>query len=45
MATNVLYGATRQSSLLDRLYASVVAFLNRVAEIERRNGSVEPFGL
>lgn len=44
MATNVLYGA-RQSSLLDRLFASVVAFLNNVAEINRRNGAVAPFGL
>ncbi|WP_158266753.1 hypothetical protein [Alsobacter soli] len=45
MATNVLYGARRQSSLLDRVLASVIAFLNRVGEINRRNGAVGPFGL
>jgi hypothetical protein len=34
-----------QRSLSSRIWASISAFLMKVAEIERRNGAVEPFGL
>ncbi len=45
MSTNVVYDYRRSQSLIDRIWAAMSAFLNKVAEINARNREVEPFGL
>lgn len=45
MTATVLRRSVGQRSLTSRIWAVVSAFLTKVAEIQRRNGSVEPFGL
>lgn len=45
MSANIFYDTRRRASLADRIWASLAAFLNKVAAINARNGAVEPFGL
>ena len=45
MTATLLRRSVSQRSLSSRVWAAISAFLTKVAEIQRRNGSVEPFGL
>jgi hypothetical protein len=45
MTATVLRRSVGQRSLSSRVWAAISAFLTRVAEIQRRYGSVEPLGL
>jgi hypothetical protein len=45
MTATVLRRTVDQRPLPSRVWATVSAFLMKIAEIEKRNGSVEPFGL
>ncbi|MFA5956523.1 hypothetical protein [Hyphomicrobium sp.] len=45
MTATVLRRTIAQRSLSSRVWAAISAFLEKIAEIQRRNGSVEPFGL
>ncbi len=45
MTATVLPRSVGQRSLSSRIWASVSAFLMKIAEIQRKNGAVEPFGL
>ena len=45
MSSQILTQYRRPQSLAERFWAPVAAFLDRVADINARNGATGPFGL
>lgn len=45
MTTHLLTQYRRRQSLIERFWAPIGAFLDRVAVINARNGATGPFGL